>query len=99
MNEAQGAGGGREAAEVPGTTSPPGRFRAGGCGAQTKLMLIGASNLWFPATLLIIVMPESAQEKADDLADRLRAASGTTSRSAQVRLGLIRRFLDRRRST
>ena len=33
-------------------------------------MLIGASNLWFPATLSIIVMPESAEEKADDLADR-----------------------------
>ena len=39
-------------------------------------MLIGASNLWFPATLSIIVMPESAQEKAEDLADRIRAVLG-----------------------
>ena len=39
-------------------------------------MLIGASNLWFPATQSIIVMPESAEEKASDLADRIRVALG-----------------------
>ena len=46
-------------------------------------MLVGASNLWFPATLSIIVMPESAQEKAEDLADRIRAVLGGQAR--QVR--------------
>ena len=39
-------------------------------------MVVGASNLWFPATFSIIVMPESAAEKAGDLADRIRAALG-----------------------
>jgi hypothetical protein len=39
-------------------------------------MVVGASNLWFPATFSIIVMPESAAEKDGDLADRIRAALG-----------------------
>ena len=51
-------------------------FEPNGCGAETKLMVVGASNLWFPATFSIIVMPESAAEKAGDLADRIRAALG-----------------------
>jgi hypothetical protein len=35
---------------------------------------VGASNLWFPSTQSIIVMPESQKERTDDLADQIRAA-------------------------
>jgi Domain of unknown function (DUF1998) len=47
-------------------------FEPKGCGRDTKLMLVGASNLWFPASFSIVVMPESAEEKASDLADQIR---------------------------
>ncbi len=55
-------------------------------------MLIGASNLWFPSTLSIIVMPESAEEKATDLADRLRVALGDKLAKYAGDLELIRDF-------
>jgi len=77
MNEAQGQAG---AAKLPGCRGRHPHldaFQPGGCGAPTKLMLIGASNLWFPASLSIIVMPESQEEKDSDLADRIRVAVGT----------------------
>ena len=61
---------------------------------QTKLMLIGASNLWFPATLSIIVMPESAEEKAEDLADRIRAVLGDKLAKYAGSLDILRDFLD-----
>ena len=70
MNEAQGQAGAAKLPKCRGRHPHLDAFEPGGCGAETKLMLIGASNLWFPATLSIIVMPESAQEKAEDLADR-----------------------------
>jgi hypothetical protein len=92
MNEAQGVAG---AAKLPGCRGRHPHldaFDPTACGAPTKLMLIGASNLWFPSTLSIIVMPESAQEKADDLADRLRVALGDDLTESAGDLSLIRRF-------
>jgi Domain of unknown function (DUF1998) len=92
MNEAQGVAG---AAKLPGCRGRHPHldaFEPKGCGAETKLMLIGASNLWFPSTLSIIVMPESAEEKATDLADRLRVALGDDLAECAGDLGLIRRF-------
>jgi MrfA Zn-binding domain len=56
---------------------PRGPHGESGCGRETRLMLIGASNLWFPATHSIIVMPESAAEKAGDIADQIRIAVGS----------------------
>ena len=87
MNEAQGVAG---AAKLPGCRGRHPHldaFEPKGCGAETKLMLIGASNLWFPSTLSIIVMPESAEEKATDLADRLRVALGDDAREVRRRPG------------
>jgi hypothetical protein len=92
MGEAQGVAG---AAKLPGCRGRHPHldaFEPKGCGAPTKLMLIGASNLWFPSTLSIIVMPESAQEKADDLADRLRVALGDKLAKYASDLDLIRDF-------
>lgn len=47
------------------------------CGNESRLMLIGASNLWFASTQSAIVMPHAtAQEAQDDLADQLRVRLG-----------------------
>lgn len=52
-------------------------FTPTGCGAETRLMLVGASNLWFAATQSVIVMPHvTAAEERQDLADQLKAAVG-----------------------
>ena len=49
-----------------------------GCGNESRLMLIGASNLWFASTQSAIVMPHAtAAEERDDLADQLRVRIGT----------------------
>lgn len=76
MNEAQGQAGAAKLPRCRGRHPHLDAFEPGGCGSQTRLMLIGASNLWFPACYSIIVMPESAEEKTSDLADRIRIALG-----------------------
>jgi len=63
------------------------------CDAQPALIMMGASNLWFPCTQSIIVMP--TDQKADALADRLRAGLGVekvTKFAAQ--LDVIRELAD-----
>jgi Domain of unknown function (DUF1998) len=76
MNEAQGQAGAAKLPRCRGRHPHLDAFEPSGCGGQARLMLIGASNLWFPATHSIIVMPESPEEKASDLADRIRVALG-----------------------
>ena len=75
MNEAQGEAGQAKLPKCRGRHPHLDAFEPNGC-RDTKLMLVGASNLWFPATYSIIVMPESAEEKASDLADQIRGALG-----------------------
>ncbi|MEU4090140.1 hypothetical protein [Streptomyces aureus] len=73
MNEAQGK------AKLPqrrGRHPHLEAFEPKGCRNETRLTLVGASNLWFPATHPIVVMPESQEEKASDLADRVRTTLG-----------------------
>lgn len=94
MNEAQGQAAAAKLPKCRGRHPHLDAFEPGGCGAQTKLMLVGASNLWFPATLSIIVMPESAQEKAEDLADRIRAVLGDRLAKYAGSLDILRDFLD-----
>ena len=94
MNEAQGQAGAAKLPKCRGRHPHLDAFEPGGCGAETKLMLVGASNLWFPATLSIIVMPESAQEKAEDLADRIRAVLGDKLAKYAGSLDILRDFLD-----
>lgn len=43
-----------------------------GCKAQPALIMMGASNLWFPSLQSIIVMPRSEAEQKEALADQLR---------------------------
>lgn len=76
MNEAQGEGGRLKLPKCRGRHPHLDAFEPNGCRLDTKLMLVGASNLWFPATYSIIVMPETAQEKTVDLADLVVGALG-----------------------
>jgi hypothetical protein len=76
MNEAQGDAARGKLPPCRGRHPHLDGFDPRGCGRETKLMLIGASNLWFPATHSIIVMPESAAEKASEVADQIRIALG-----------------------
>lgn len=57
-------------------------------------MLVGASNLWFGATQSIIVMPESSEEKASDLADRIRIELGDKLPKYRDQLEILRDLLD-----
>ena len=43
------------------------------CGNPTKLMMMGASNLWFPATQSIVVMPRTTDDHRSAIASVLRA--------------------------
>lgn len=47
------------------------------CDASPTLIMMGASNLWFPSTQSIIVMPRTDAEEIEVLADRLRIELGT----------------------
>jgi len=57
-------------------------------------MLIGASNLWFPSTLSIVVMPESPEERAGDLADRIRLGLEGKLGKYAANLDMVRDLLD-----
>ena len=94
MNEAQGEAGAAKLPKCRGRHPHLDAFEPNGCGAETKLMLVGASNLWFPATFSIIVMPESAEEKASDLADRIRIALGDRLATYAGDLETLRDVLD-----
>lgn len=72
MNEAQGEAGAAKLPKCRGRHPHLDAFEPNGCRQDTKLMLVGASNLWFPASFSIVVMPESPEEKASDLADQIR---------------------------
>ena len=47
-----------------------------GCESRPTLIMMGASNLWFPSTQSIIVMPRTDAEKKEALADHLRVELG-----------------------
>jgi hypothetical protein len=76
MNEAQGETGRAKLPKCRGRHPHLGGFQPGGCGLETRLMMVGASNLWFPVTQSVIVMPETKTEHDRELADRLRRTVG-----------------------
>ncbi len=76
MAEAQGEAGRDKLPRCRGRHPHLDAFEEGGCGDQTHLMLVGASNLWFGVTQSIIAMPQDPGEKASELADRIRVALG-----------------------
>ncbi|MFP5347215.1 MAG: DrmB family protein [Actinomycetes bacterium] len=94
MNEAQGEAGREKLPKCRGRHPHLDAFEPGGCGADSRLILVGASNLWFAAISSIIVMPESAEEKEDELADRVRLALGDKLAKYRDDLGVARDLLD-----
>jgi hypothetical protein len=94
MNEAQGEAGKAKLPRCRGRHPHLDAFEPGGCGNETRLILVGASNLWFPASQSIIVMPESQQERTSDLADQIRIALGTRLAKYRDDLETMRDVLD-----
>ncbi|KJS60886.1 DUF1998 domain-containing protein [Streptomyces rubellomurinus] len=94
MNEAQGEAGRSKLPRCRGRHPHLDAFEPGGCGNETRLMLVGASNLWFPATHSIIVMPESSEERKSDLADQIRTALGEKLAKYRDDLETLRDVLD-----
>lgn len=74
MSEAQGAAGRDKLPPCRGRHPHLDAFAP--CDKETRLMLIGASNLWFPATQSIIVMPSTGTDRIQELGDRLRDKLG-----------------------
>lgn len=94
MNEAQGEVGRSKLPRCRGRHPHLDAFEPGGCGSDTRLMLIGSSNLWFPTTQSVIVMPESTEEKASSTADRIRIALGDKLAKYRDNLEAMRDLLD-----
>ncbi|MGH4001616.1 MAG: DrmB family protein, partial [Pseudonocardiaceae bacterium] len=94
MNEAQGEAGRAKLPRCRGRHPHLDAFEPEGCRNETRLILVGASNLWFPATQSIIVMPESQQEQDSDLADRIRIALGEKLAKYRHHLDMLRDLLE-----
>jgi hypothetical protein len=54
------------------------------CDAKPALIMMGASNLWFPSTQRVIVMPRTDAEIMEELSDRLRIEIGLDLLSANA---------------
>lgn len=77
MNQAQGEAGRSRLPQCRGRFPHLDVFTTKGCDQEVRLMLVGASNLWFPATQSIIDMPRlDPQEILKDRANALAAAIG-----------------------
>ncbi|MFI9451559.1 DrmB family protein [Amycolatopsis sp. NPDC052450] len=92
MNEAQGEAGKAKLPKCRGRHPHLDAFER--CGIDTRLMLVGASNLWFPATQSIIVMPESAEETAGELVNQIRVALGDKLAKYRNNLDMLKDLLD-----
>ncbi|RXW32758.1 DrmB family protein [Propioniciclava flava] len=93
MNEAQGAAGKAKLPACRGRHPHLDAFAVGGCDAPAHLMLVGASNLWFPITQSAIVMPMDDGEKKQNLADRLKSVVGDDLPDYVGELKFLRKYL------
>lgn len=73
MNEAQGRPGREKLPRCRGRRPHLVDFDPAGCACESHLLLVGASNLWFPLLSSVIVLPTTPAERADALVDALRA--------------------------
>ncbi|WP_328519606.1 DrmB family protein [Kribbella sp. NBC_00359] len=73
MRELTGTAGAERMPHCRGRHPHLGTFEA--CDAETKLMLLGAANQWFPATISLLVVPESKELNVADVAARLQGVS------------------------
>lgn len=95
MNEAQGEAGRAKLPQCRGRLPHLDAFAKGGCPKETRLMLVGASNLWFPAYQSIIVMPRlDPADRARDDAHRIAIALGDKLEKYAGQIDIIRDLLD-----
>lgn len=95
MNEAQGEAGRSKLPPCRGRMPHLGSFDPAGCDKPLHLMLVGASNLWFPALESVIVMPRlDPAELAADIADQIAAALGDKLAKWAANLDMVRDLLD-----
>ena len=92
MNEAQGEAAKGKLPKCRGRHPHLNAF-APGCQNPVRLMLVGASNLWFPATQAIIVMPQSSAEAVASRGDQLRASLGEDLDTFHDNLAVLRALL------
>lgn len=94
MNEAQGESGRLKLPKCRGRHPHLDAFDPRGCGNDVRLMLIGASNLWFAATESIVVMPASMAENVGNFADQIRLALGGKLAKYADNLDILRDLLE-----
>lgn len=94
MSEAQGEIGRSKLPRCRGRHPHLDGFEPAGCALEPRLMVVGASNLWFPALQSIIDMPRltEADTRRDD-ADRLRAELGDDLATFGDQVAVIRALL------
>ena len=94
MSEALGEGGRLKLPLCRGRHPHLDAFEPGGCGNESRLMLVGASNLWFATTQSVIVMPHTTPaERQQDLADQIKAAVGADLADYQGQPKFLRKLL------
>ena len=94
MNEAQGEVGRTKLPRCRGRHPHLDAFEPGGCGNESRLMLVGASNLWFSSGHSIIVMPESPAEREAERVNQIRLALGDKLAKYHAQLDVIRDLLE-----
>jgi MrfA Zn-binding domain len=93
MNEAQGDIGRTKLPRCRGRHPHLDAFEPNGCGNESRLILVGASNLWFPSVHSIIVMPESQAERQAERVNRIRVALGDKLAKYEAHLDILRDLL------
>lgn len=76
MAEAQGAAGREKLPKKCRGRHPHLNIYETTCAARPTLILMGASNVWFPSTQSVLVMPRTESQEKGALADRLRSGVG-----------------------
>lgn len=95
MNEAQGQAGRAKLPRCRGRLPHLDGFATGGCVREARLMLVGASNLWFPALQSIVDMPRfDPAEQLRDRADLIKAALGDKLQKYGTQLDVLRDLLE-----
>jgi len=96
MSQAQGEEGRQRLPRCRGRHPHLGIFTEGGCQAEPRVMLVGASNLWFAATQSIIDMPRlDPEEQKRDRLTVLGRALGEDLESVRENLPFVRALLKR----
>lgn len=95
MSQAQGEVGRTRLPACRGRQPHLDSFTPSGCQRETRLMLVGASNLWFASVQSIVVMPElDTGEVIATLADQVRIALGDKLFKYRDNLDMLADLLD-----